>query len=205
MRTESLTNLNQFVSPLPIRDISASAVEDAWQEVEIVYGQLCRNKYFGILLTDTHAELGRDKAHLLLTALYAVLIAKKLCWYSQSMIGKVIAGSLLHDIGKMSHGNEHLHPVRGLELLDGWGFEVEAVKQIILQHHERADGSGYPLGLTGTRIFPLAKIVGLADDFTNHLVESNLSPSQALHDFQGHRHDPEAFTALVELVGGKHE
>jgi hypothetical protein len=122
------------------------------------------------------------------------------------MIRKVIAGSLLQDIGGLVPGCESSHPQRGVEILDGWGIESEAVKQIILQHHERSDGSGYPLGLRGDQIFHLARIVTLSNDFTEHLLRCDLPPRQALEMFPLERYDSEACTGLTELLlGGSDE
>jgi len=58
----------------------------------------------------------------------------------------------------------HEHPVLGAELLrrmPGW----EDAATIVLQHHERQDGTGYPQGLTHDRIVPGAKIMAIVDTF----------------------------------------
>ncbi len=56
------------------------------------------------------------------------------------------------------------HPALAAEWLDnipGWG----AAAQMVLQHHEKPDGSGYPGGLKGPEIVPGAKILSLVDTF----------------------------------------
>ncbi|AZG73949.1 HD domain-containing phosphohydrolase [Shewanella livingstonensis] len=87
-------------------------------------------------------------------------------------------GSLIHDIGKLAIPSEILskpsrlsdaefglvkqHPEQGALIVD----EVEfpwPIKQMILQHHERLDGSGYPKGLTADEIILEAKIIAVAD------------------------------------------
>jgi putative nucleotidyltransferase with HDIG domain/PAS domain S-box-containing protein len=94
--------------------------------------------------------------------------------------------SLIHDIGKMSVPAEILrkpgrltaeefglvkkHPSLGRDLLNTIAFPWP-VAQIIAQHHERLDGSGYPAGLASDGIIPEARILGLAD-----VVEAMVSP-----------------------------
>ena len=72
----------------------------------------------------------------------------------------------LHDIGKLGGARRHpqqagaldadefrivkTHTVVGAELLSRWGLPGPAT--IVLQHHERIDGSGYPAGLSGDEI-----------------------------------------------------
>lgn len=62
------------------------------------------------------------------------------------------------------------HPVLGAEIMRRVDFPWP-VSDIILQHHERLDGSGYPHGLAGDDIMLEARIVAVAD-----VVESMLSP-----------------------------
>jgi len=89
------------------------------------------------------------------------------------------AGGLLHDIGKLSVPDAVLkkpssleeeefavikqHPEWGLRLIEELGGFPPAVKQLILDHHERLDGNGYPRGLTGEEIDLDARILGVCD------------------------------------------
>ena len=86
--------------------------------------------------------------------------------------------ALVHDVGKVSipiqvlakpmhlsddeYSIVRMHPLIGYEILkdiDNLAF----VGEIILQHHERIDGSGYPSGLTGDSMLPEARIISVAD------------------------------------------
>jgi len=87
-------------------------------------------------------------------------------------------GALLHDVGKIDIPADILnkparltseewalmrsHPEAGVELLKGIDFPEDVVP-IILSHHEKWDGSGYPHGLAGESIPVVARILGLAD------------------------------------------
>lgn len=87
-------------------------------------------------------------------------------------------GALLHDIGKLKIPDNIIkkpdklspaeyniiktHSLQGYNILKGKNVD-ESVRQIALMHHERCDGSGYPLGVTGEKITNYAKIVAIAD------------------------------------------
>ncbi len=89
-------------------------------------------------------------------------------------------GSILHDCGKIGVPEEVLNFPGKLTLAEfeiikqhpDWGTQVareanlpEAVVNVILYHHERIDGSGYPAGLTGNSIPLEARIAAIADVF----------------------------------------
>lgn len=110
---------------------------------------------------------------------YAQTIAEYLNW-STSEINNLRFGSILHDIGKIHISEKilskngplneaeweemRLHPEMGAELVKGIHYLDQAVP-VILYHHERWDGSGYPFGLIGEKIPAAARIVAVADSF----------------------------------------
>ncbi len=87
-------------------------------------------------------------------------------------------GGLLHDIGKIAVPDDIIrkpaklspveyniiktHTVQGYKILQEADLD-ENVKDIVLMHHERCDGTGYPLNLTADRISPYAKITAISD------------------------------------------
>ena len=84
----------------------------------------------------------------------------------------------LHDLGKIAIPSGILakpgkfsaiefamiksHPQAGYDILKPWNFPAE-IGLIILQHHERLNGSGYPQGLKGKKILLEAQILSVAD------------------------------------------
>lgn len=96
----------------------------------------------------------------------------------QEQIDGIRMAGVIHDIGKISIPAEILskpgkltetefsliktHPVVGYDILKNIEFEWP-VAQIVYQHHEKMDGSGYPLGLTGKDLLMESKILGVAD------------------------------------------
>lgn len=81
-------------------------------------------------------------------------------------VGKVyIPAEILNKPGKLSEAENDLirsHPQVGCDILKPIEFPWP-IAEIVLQHHERLDGSGYPNQLTVENILPEAKIIGIAD------------------------------------------
>ena len=108
---------------------------------------------------------------------YSLTLAKKL-ELSESDLSIIAKGALLHDIGKIGVPDSILlkpgkltdeewsimrsHPQLGYELLRKIDFLEEAA-QIVLHHHERFDGNGYPVGLVGEQIPIGARIFSIVD------------------------------------------
>ncbi len=115
--------------------------------------------------------------HQMRVDLLASAIGKQLGISAQQLEGLHIA-SLLHDIGKITLPSEYLakparlskeetaimqcHPGVGYEILKNIHFPWP-VAEIVYQHHEHLDGSGYPRALTDKEIFLEAKILTVAD------------------------------------------
>ena len=107
----------------------------------------------------------------------ALAIAAELGLDQAATDGLRLAG-LMHDIGKLTVPAEILnkptlltpiefelikgHVAAADEILRPIDFEY-AVAEIVVQHHERLDGSGYPAGLRGDEILPEARILAVAD------------------------------------------
>jgi HD-GYP domain-containing protein (c-di-GMP phosphodiesterase class II) len=81
-------------------------------------------------------------------------------------IGKIrVPGEILSKPGKLSHidfGAIEIHPQVAYDILKSVEFPYP-VAQIVLQHHERMDGSGYPWQLKGKEILLEARILAVAD------------------------------------------
>ena len=97
---------------------------------------------------------------------------------SQEQVDGIRIAGLIHDLGKMYVPSEILskpgritdleysliktHPQAGYDILKNIGFPWP-IAQIVLQHHERIDGSGYPFGLLGKDILTEAKVLAVGD------------------------------------------
>jgi len=174
-----------------VRDAAGAiiAVEGAFQDIndrkkaEVELKKTLKNlrKALGtiiqVLVSAVETRDPYTAGHQVRTADLARSIAMELKLSGEQVEGIRMAGSI-HDIGKLSVPAEILskptkltdieyalikeHPRRGYELLR----DVESpwpLAQIVLQHHERLDGSGYPEGRKGDEIFLEARIMAVAD------------------------------------------
>jgi putative nucleotidyltransferase with HDIG domain len=111
--------------------------------------------------------------------------------------------SLLHDIGKIGVEDNILrkptsltseeynivrnHPMIGSNILKDIPF-LEEVRELVLHHHERYDGKGYPDGLSGERIPMGARLLAVVDSFdsmtTDRYYRSAMSPERALAEIK---------------------
>lgn len=189
--------------------------------------KICQNMYDMIHSECSFAEVYREyesydppgQTHLFLTAFFSALICHGLPWGSQRTSNIVTMAALLHDIGKLrlprdiasmtgmpANESQRLiyqtHPKQGVELLDKYQDISEAVKQVVYQHHELNDGTGFPNGTKANRIYPLAKIVGLANHFTELLICQKISPLEGLKVMAQetdlmHKYDVQILKALI--------
>jgi putative nucleotidyltransferase with HDIG domain len=155
---------------------------------------------------------------------YSLLLAEQV-GVSGDELELVRIGTPLHDIGKIGIPDAILnkpdrltpeefqimktHTVKGAEILETIP-DLHAVIPIVRSHHERWDGKGYPDGLAGDTIHPLARIVAVADAFdamtSDRPYRKGRPPEAAFAEvdrMRGHQFDPEcaaAFLAIEEPV-----
>ena len=129
--------------------------------------------------------------------------------------------SLFHDIGKFFIPDEILnkpsklsdeefnyikmHSTYSSQLLKG--KFIEDVAQIVEQHHERLDGSGYPKGLKGNQIRIEARIIGVADSYdamtTDRAYRIAMTPKEAIEELKslaGKTYDKDVVFALEQVL-----
>jgi len=110
-------------------------------------------------------------------AIVAVALAKQM-GLDRDITESVRVAALVHDVGKMFVPAEILskpgrlseaeyllikeHPLAGFNILKGVSFEWP-IAEMVLQHHERMDGSGYPNGLQGDHILIESRVLAVAD------------------------------------------
>ncbi len=141
--------------------------------------------------------------HSMNVGIYSSLLGRWLGYPSDVTYDLSIAG-FLHDIGKTQVDNEILlkpgpltpqeydemkkHASQGYDILKASEDLSIDIKLAVLQHHERENGTGYPLGFTGNKIHPYAKIISVVDIFdaitSNRAYKSRESPFKAVKELR---------------------
>lgn len=152
---------------------------------------------------------------------YSMLIGEELDLPFEQVEMLRFAG-LLHDIGKTGVPEEillkpssltgeeleqvQLHAQIGASIVDQIEF-LKSLTPIILHHHERWDGQGYPQGLAGDSIPVLARVLAVADAFdammTSRTYRKRLTIAQARAELErsaGTQFDPRVVAALFESL-----
>ena len=153
---------------------------------------------------------------------YTKLIAVEL-GLSKELIERVQLAGVLHDIGKISVADSIVnkagpltaaewaemkkHPEFGARMLER--AELWDIADWVLAHHERPDGKGYPLGLSGDSLSRETRIITLCDFYDALTADRPYRPAmaaeralQVMAGEVGGALDPEGFEALTEVVSG---
>ncbi|MEJ2142104.1 MAG: HD-GYP domain-containing protein [Gammaproteobacteria bacterium] len=133
-------------------------------------------------------------------------------------------GALLHDLGKMRTPLEILnkpgrltreefeimkkHSQLGFDLLNTQGGLPQSVLDIVLHHHERVNGGGYPDGLVGEQIDQLVQIVSIVDVYdaitSDRCYHDGIAPYEALknmYDWVNENFEKELVEQFIKCLG----
>ena len=157
------------------------------------------------------------------TAVWCAIFGRQLAFGRPELL-ELALGGLLLDIGyvRLPRGLAELkgpmndkqltlmaeHVEIGADILHRSGGFGSNIIDMVLNHHERADGSGYPLGLAGSAIPPFGRIAGIADAFDAMTSVNAYSPAYAafdvarrLNDMRGTQFDAEVVEQFLRAVG----
>ena len=168
-----------------------------------------------ILVSAQDNRTPEKKGHVRRVAKYANLIGKNL-GLSETDLKNLYYASLLHDIGflKIERGGTFAdevgksmkHPQLGYEIIKPISLWEEAA-EIILQHHERFDGTGYPSGKKGDEILLASKILFVAETFdvltSEHSYKKPIHYDAAIEEIQANsetQFDPIVVEALISSI-----
>ncbi|MBR3514895.1 MAG: HD-GYP domain-containing protein [Lachnospiraceae bacterium] len=123
--------------------------------------------------------------------------------FSEEDVKTATACGMMHDIGKLKIDDAIIkkpgkltaeefraiqsHPVEGYRILQPQNIDMH-IKLSALEHHEKCDGSGYPMKLTGDKIDSFAKIVAIADIYdamtANRVYREGMCPFRVIETFE---------------------
>lgn len=205
-----------------VRMGNAVDVGGARQLVEDISDSIARNP--GAIISMARIKTADDYTYMHSVAVCAMMVslAKQLGLDDAQTRACGMAG-LLHDLGKVAMPTEVLnkpgkltdaefdimktHPTEGFKMLKA-SPQVDAVAlDVVLHHHEKMDGSGYPERLKGDEISLYAKMGTVCDVYdaitSNRPYKTGWDPAESLRkmaEWKGH-FDPKVFQAFVKSMG----
>ena len=127
---------------------------------------------------------------------------------NQPALEELEVGAYMHDVGKYfiapslllkpgeldeeERAAVSLHSALGATVISKIPSMTETIRLAVLHHHEHWDGSGYPEGLSGTRIPPAARLISVVDVYTSLRSRRSYKPRLT---------KPEAFDTLKAMAG----
>ena len=191
--------------------------------VEEISDSVTRNP--GALISIARLKTADDYTYMHSVAVCALMIALgRQLGLDEELIRKLGIAGLLHDLGKAMMPLEVLnkpgkltdeefrimksHPEEGYKLLQESHGVDEITFDVVLHHHEKTDGSGYPKGLKGDEISLHAKMGAVCDVYdaitSNRPYKAGWDPAESLRKMaewaNGH-FDPTVFQAFVKSLG----
>jgi len=164
-------------------------VDDARRNIESHYASTVK-----ALLATIDAKDQYTRGHSERVSRFSAFLAEKICFQHDKILSLEQA-ALIHDIGKIGVEGYILkkpgsldscefdeikkHPMIGAKIITSVDF-LQDMKPIILCHHERFDGSGFPEGIKGSAIPLSARIVAVADAVDAMLCDRPYRPAMPL-------------------------
>ncbi|MDD8021281.1 MAG: HD domain-containing protein [Acidobacteriota bacterium] len=158
-------------------------------------------------------------------AAYTLLLSCRYGLQDRKTLVDIERGALLHDIGKTGIPENILqkkgilteeemeivryHPLIGFAMVEEFSF-LQGAAEIILFHHEKYDGTGYPFGLSGEEIPLSARLFSLADTLdaitSNRPYQPGRSFEKAFREIErcrGSQFDPQLVNMMENIPAGK--
>ncbi|MBL8029329.1 MAG: HD-GYP domain-containing protein [Fibrobacteres bacterium] len=195
-------------------DFQYRAIRDLCEKLS---GSILRNADAMVSLTQIKGDGDYHPNHSVNVAVLMSSMASDMGYKGENLI-EVALGGYLHDLGMMripeaiinkpgkltdgEYATIKRHPEFSLEMLNAKSGVSDLTKKIAIQHHERFNGKGYPLGHPGSRLHEMAYVAAVADTFdamtTDRAYKEAWTPQKALATiFQGC--DAEFSRKTVEL------
>ena len=214
--SRQLRNVFQSARANPVQARQAAAAQ-----IEAMLGNVDGMQDVAIRLLSEKA--GQETTlHAMNVSVLSILLGRALK-FDAAQLAQLGLGALLHDIGKLELPDRlrwrddqapaverrlfQGHTAHGIGLARKMGLAQDAI-DIVAQHHEFADGSGYPAGLKGDQIRPLSRIVALVNQYDNLCNAGNPAQSLTPHDAlamifarQRDAFDATVLAAFIRMMG----
>ena len=180
-----------------------------------------RNQTIKVIMHTLHEANSREKVHAERVSKLCRIIGKAMK-LEEEVLKELELTGLMHDIGKIAINSNILdkpgklteaeyeeikrHPEISYHILKSADVYTR-LAEYVLSHHERWDGKGYPLGISGEDIPILSRILAVADAY-DAMIESRvyrkaLSKEEALNEIKknsGTQFDPTVSSIFIEIL-----
>lgn len=190
----ALENLEAFERVAKIMKWSPEVLDSAQRSVKEAIKILSKNKKVLNILKIRLNDPSSDYSHHIGLLTYLVTaLGSSLGWVGEAGQTKLALAALIHDVAVQESFYQditgwnkkardksdkspdvikyRMHPFDALKILNSLTELPPDVDQIILQHHEVKDGSGFPRGISSPRIHPLSSVFILAEDLIDFINE----------------------------------
>lgn len=203
-----------------IESIKNSADSNMYKN-KVKYGKIMRSKTVETIIRSINNNYVEEQTHTERVSRYCEAIARKLNFDEKDVEHIKMAG-VLHDIGKIILPSELLnkseklteeeyelikkHPETGYQILKSVN-EYSSIAELILYHHERYDGKGYPGGLRGEEIPFESRIITVADAYeamtAKRPYQRTKTKNEAIEELKrcsGTQFDPKIVKLFIEEI-----
>lgn len=218
--TDGLTSFQKSVGSIMDKDAPLD-IRDVYQNIMGILDSSSTGNGILDMLHNMHEYDDSTFSHSINVSLICNILAKWLRMSESDVELATICG-MMHDIGKLRTPWEIIskpgklsdeeyeiikkHPSSGYQLLKEQGMEL-SICNSALMHHERCDGSGYPLGLMGNKINKYAKLVAIADVYdamtAARVYRGPMCPFKVIELFEEEglqKYDPQYIMTFLENI-----
>lgn len=200
----------------------ADHMDRAAKLIDTLIDGVLRDRQVSRTLLNMSAHHQSTASHMFAVGALSTMLGFEILGDQPDKLRAIALAGMLHDLGKMSLGAEILskttpltteeillirqHPVESVRLIGDDPNASESVRLMILQHHERFDGRGYPLGLRADEAEIGSRIISVTDAFHAMIGKRDyrheLAPVEAVAKMRfqvGSQFDPRVFEAWETL------
>ena len=161
--------------------VSSASLERTSMVVDNMIGCVLNDPIVAAYLLQMTGHERSTASHMFVVSTLAVMLGAAAFGPDHELLQSLGFAGMLHDLGKLSLAGEVLnkptpltreetllvqqHPIESVRLIGDDPHVSQAARQMILQHHERVDGRGYPLGVSGAELTSGSRVLSIVDSF----------------------------------------
>lgn len=179
--------------------ISKSVIKMAERNIDLLLDEVESVKTLGPMLNKMRSRLDYSYDHSYLLSYFCSMLCDKMGWNTRRSREKLCLAALFHDItltnpdiamiqnkdsdqfamlSEAEKSHYLSHPEKAADLVKELSIDYPGVEDIIYQHHERPDRTGFPKGISFSQIKPLNCLFIVVHEFITGMYEVEFEPSE---------------------------